>query len=141
MDPYLKNLKKRAPKCNKIDIYGSFVVVLSSYQKKRNLQLIQQSTRVVLINEVHEIIITDEKTAEPGNTVDNIAYFGFVEFTNSGVLMYGDSVKVDNSEIGKLVGFDYTHMPNHMNIILRSSKINSGEKHGIHLGDIITFTH
>jgi len=140
MDPYLNNRTKRAPECKKLEILAKVVVVLSSYNEKRNLKLIQQSTRAVSIHDVHEIIITDEETAEPGNVVDRIAYLGFVEFIRSGVLMYGDSIKINNIEIGKLVGFDYTHMPNHMNIIIKSSKRKSGKDHGIKLEEIISFT-
>ena len=139
MDPYINNLKKRAPECEKLPICTRLVVILSSYHENRGLQLIQQSTRAVLANEVHEIIITDKESAEPGSTVDRIAYLGFVEFISGGVLMYGDLVKVNNVEIGKLAGFDYTHMPNHMNIVVKSPKLKSGKEQKIQLRDTLSF--
>jgi len=140
MDPYLNNGKKQPPECKKLAIDAKVRVVLSSYREKRNLKLIQQCTRAVVLNEVHEIIITDEINIEPGSAVNRVAYFSFVEFIKSGVLMYGDLVKINNTVIGKLIGFDYTHMPNHMNIVIQSQKRKSGKDQAINLNDVISFT-
>jgi len=52
----------------------------------------------------------------------------------------GDLLKLSNTEIGKLVGFDYTHMPHHMNRFMRLPKRKSVKDQTINLDDIISFT-
>jgi 1-deoxy-D-xylulose-5-phosphate synthase len=39
-----------------------------------------------MVDEIHEIIPTDEAGAAPGATVDRVAYLAFVEITRGGVV-------------------------------------------------------
>jgi hypothetical protein len=63
---------------------------------------------------------------------NDISYLGFFEFTTAGVLAVGDRL-LDESNllIGEIIGFDFTHMPNHMNIVLHSASDQSGTERGM----------
>jgi hypothetical protein len=54
------------------------------------------------------------------------------------VVCAGDVVTVDGKVIGTIAGYDYTHMPNHMNIVISAPSLQSGEELGIQLGQAFT---
>lgn len=99
------------------------VVVLDGQYPERGLKLIPQPSRAICRSQVHELIVTDQE-AGPGSTVNPIAYLGFIEFTQGGVMVAGDRVVVNGEEIGVICGFDETHMPNHLNIVLRGDRVS-----------------
>jgi hypothetical protein len=113
------------------------VAVITSVKEKRGLRLIHPQTRCFRKNEVHELLMTDEIEASPGGTVDRVAGIGFVEFAAGGVMIRGDKVIIGDRDIGEIVGFDETHMPNHYNIVLKGPKMITGEALGIKAGDEI----
>jgi fumarate reductase subunit C len=84
------------------------------------------------------MIVTDEE-AEPGSSVNPIAYLGFVEFAQGGVIVAGDRVSVNGEDIGYVCGFDETHMPNHLNIVVRGQRL-SGRQRGFKLAEHVLFT-
>ena len=51
-------------------------------------------------------------------------------------MVNGDEVKIDGEPIGNLVGFDYNHMPNHMNIVVETKSL----KLPLKLGCVFEFT-
>jgi hypothetical protein len=114
---------------------GRVVAVLTSRVEKRGLQLIHPWTRCVRAQEVHELLLTDEMDACPGGTVDRIAAIAFFEFTTGGLLIGGDTVIIGGNEIGVLVGYDETHMPNHQNILLKAPARRTGQEFGLKGGD------
>jgi hypothetical protein len=85
------------------------------------------------------LIATDEITAQPGGSVDSISYIAFVEILNGGVLLVDDSVICKGKEIGKIAGYDDTHLPNHQNVIIKVSEKKSGEELGLSINDEINF--
>ncbi len=121
----------------KADIRIELVALLKGRREHRELKLIPEQTRAVCRNEIHEFIVTDERDHHPGDTVNRIAYLGFGEVKTGGLLAVGDMVRIDGQEVGKLVGFDRTHLPSHMNIILFSSKMLTGEEHGFSPGQVM----
>jgi hypothetical protein len=139
-DPYVKNLGRENFYAHKSAIHGRLVVVLRGRVPDRALEIIPQRSRVVLAGEVHELIATDERGAGPGRTINSIAYLGFVEFSNGGVLLAGDELRVGGRPIGHLAGYDYTHMPNHMNIIVAVDTLGSGEELGLALDAPVVVT-
>jgi hypothetical protein len=80
---------------------------------------------------VHELIFTDETAARPGTSVNRIAYLGFFVAEQSGVIVEGDEFFLEGQLVGNLAGFDETHMPNHLNIVIKAL---SGRKTGLELG-------
>ena len=139
MEPYASGMIKKSPYTKKKIIKGNIVVILDFATKERGLKLISPQSRAVKKNEIHEIMTTAEKGAAPGEAVNDVAYVGFFEVEESGVIVTGDSVYIGAQLIGEVVGFDDTHMPNHQNIVLYSSKDKTGTELKIDLGDKILF--
>jgi len=103
------------------------------------LNLITPHSRAVKKNEAHELITTAEKGAAPGEVVNRVAYIGFFEVNEGGVKLTGDDVYIEGKLIGKVVGFDDAHMPNHQNIILYNRENKTSPELNINLGDKILF--
>ena len=136
-DPYKSGMFKTNPYAKKRSLNGKLAVVLDGRYEERGLKLIAQPSRCLLANEVHEMILTDEER-KPGDTVDKIAYIGFFEVLESTVIVVGDEVKVAGRVIGKIAGFDETHMPNHYNIVIHGPERFSGNEVGFELDDLIS---
>lgn len=138
MDPYT-----RRPSTDffwtKSTVFGRVVVVFHGYLDDRGLALIRQRSRAVRRGDVHEMLITDEADAGPGSSVNRVAGFGFIEFLSGGVLLVDDEVLIGDKHIGRIVGFDETHMPNHMNIVIFASPVRSGRDLGLATHDRVAF--
>jgi hypothetical protein len=117
---------------------GVFVGVMRLKLEARGLQLIPQGSRCIRRFDVHELIITEEKTG-PSGRADKVAYLGFVEFARGGVMLSGDEVRIGGDLVGTIAGYDETHMPNHLNIVLAGSPATSGVERGIALGQRVEF--
>lgn len=139
MDPYKAGLMKKVPFSEKRKVFASLVAIMDMKVEKRGLQLILPFTRALLKGEIHELIITDEKDARPGERVDNISCLGFVEIERGGVVAVGDKVILEKRVVGKVVGFDKTHMPNHWNIVIRSPTKATGKELGACLEGEVVF--
>lgn len=127
MDPYQRAVFTKNPYRAKVPLRGKLVVVLDGQVADRGLELIRQPSRAVCKGQVHELIVT-EQSAYPGDRVDPIVYLGFVEFENGGVLVTGDKLLVGGQEIGHVCGFDETHMPNHINIVVHGRAVSSCDR-------------
>jgi hypothetical protein len=138
MDPYAA--AKERPLCVKGDVAGEVVVVFGNKREDRGLHLISTYTRVVLVHEIHEFIITDEKDVRPGCRVDRVAYLCYAEIKKGGAIMFGDRMVVENRRMGEVVGFEETHMPNHMNIIIHSTEFKSGLELNVSVGQQMLIT-
>jgi len=136
-DPYVSKKVTSNAYVDKVPLEGVVVAVLRGTVPDRGLELIPQPSRTVSKGEVHELIVTPEPVS-PGDRVGSIAYLAFVEFQQGGVLLAGDKVCIEGEEIGELAGFDMSHFPNHMNIVLRGD-LRCGEKRGISLNTKVTF--
>ncbi|MBO8168021.1 MAG: hypothetical protein H0Z35_02405 [Thermoanaerobacteraceae bacterium] len=134
IDPYQAGMFKSNPYAKKRDILGSLVVVLDGRLEERNLQLIAPISRAVLQGEIHELILTDEPEVGPKKKVNKIAYLGFFEVSQGGVMVVGDELSVAEKKVGTVAGFDETHMPNHLNIIIATDQRVSGLERGLELG-------
>ena len=67
---------------------------------------------------------------------EDAAAVAFIEFTQGGNIVNGDEVKIDGEPIGNLAGFDYNHMPNHMNVVIETKNL----KLPLKLGSVFEFT-
>ena len=140
-DPYAKNLlNTKYPCADKSIINGKICVVLDARANNRGLELVPYPSRAVQKYEIHEIILTAEKDAGPTTQVNDISYLGYFEVFESGVIWVGDKVLVGGKEIGTLAGYDMTHFPNHMNIIVKiDEELFTGLEAGVKVGMPITF--
>ncbi|MGB9868200.1 MAG: DUF6917 domain-containing protein [Bacillota bacterium] len=136
-DPYA-GLFKKSPYFDKCDIVGRVVAVLDARLQNRGLSLIAQPSRAVRAGEVHELIATEED-AGPGKNVTTAIYVAFVEILCGGVLLAGDKVIINAQEVGKLAGFDETHFPNHMNMVMRCARALTGREMQLKPGDTVVF--
>jgi hypothetical protein len=134
-DPYERQLVNRSFYHSKSPIRGRVVTVLQGQLENRSLQLIKPISRTFPAGTIIELIATDEPGAVPGGTADRIAYIAFVELLDGGVLLAGDPVLIGGREIGRIAGYDDTHMPNHQNTIISVDQRRSGADLGISLGD------
>ena len=81
------------------------------------------------------MIVTDEQEAKPGSEVNKIAYWGFFEVTHATVVAVNDEITVGGKCVGRIAGFDETHMPNHLNIVIKAEERVPGAELGLELGD------
>jgi len=139
-DPYINRLLDADLPCKAKPPVKAFVnTVLHARADKRGLELCPFPSRAVVKNEIHELIITAEN-AKPGGTVDKIAYLCFFEVLNSGMLWVGDILEINGKPIGYLAGYDFAHMPNHMNIIIQVQEpLKTGFELDLKPGDELQF--
>ncbi len=138
MDPYARRMIKTDFFHAKRDVVTRVAVVLDGHLENRNLQLIQPLSRAFYEKMIIELIATDDPNAQPGSTVQPIAYIAFVELQRSGVILVGDELEWNGKVIGTIAGYDDTHMPNHQNVIVSVAKRISGKELGLNVEDTIT---
>ena len=134
-DPYSQKMTNRSFFAAKTPMKGRVVVVLRGTLENRSLSLIAPISRAFPAGSIIELIGTDEEHAAPGANVQKIAYIAFVELLDGGVLLAGDKIFINDKEIGTIVGFDDTHVPNHQNTILRVEKRIPGDELDLRPGD------
>jgi hypothetical protein len=115
-------------------IKGEIVALLNITFQDRGLRLIEPKSRALRRHEIHELMITDEIGSGPGSIVDRVSAIAFFEITLSGLAVIGDRVSVGEKFLGKISGYDLTHMPNHINILVKSESLSVPE---IRVGDEI----
>jgi hypothetical protein len=133
--PY--DFKRITPKVYgaKRSVEGEVVALLHIFFEDRGLKLIETKSRTLKLHEIHELMITDE-FAEPGGEANRVRAIAFIEISKSGLIVVGDMVWVEDRLLGRLTGYDLTHMPNHMNIVLRAENLSEPL---LRVGDKITF--
>ena len=113
-------------------VRGEVVTVIDVTFASSGIDLVESWSRAVPRGEIHEIMIwspTEERD-------DDAATVAFIEITQGGNIVNGDEVKVDGEPIGNLAGFDYNHMPNHMNVVIETRSL----KLPLKLGSVFEFT-
>lgn len=116
-------------------VEGETVALLHISFDDRGLKLIETKSRTVKRNEIHELMITDED-AVPGGGADRVRAIGFFEITESGLIVAGDKVFIEDRLLGTLAGYDVTHMPNHINVVVRADSLDEPM---LRVGDHIRF--
>lgn len=111
---------------------GSRVVkVLVHRRDDRGMSLEPFASRCVRRGEVHELVTTDHDDTTPGARIDRVAFLGFVEIANAGVIDRGDEVWCDGRLAGTVLGFDACHHPNHYNILISTPTPRTGPELGL----------
>ncbi len=142
IDPYRDHLIKGNPydEAKKRPLKGKIVVVTRVKLDNRGLKLIPQLSRAVLRGDIHELITTAENQAGPGVEVNSIGLIGFAEFTQGGMVAVGDKLTIGNKMVGLIAGFDETHYPNHLNIIIKAAESVSGFDLNVDIEDELVIT-
>lgn len=137
VDPYKSGMFQKNPYAEKKECEGNLNVVLDGKIDGRKLQLMTPISRALLAGEIHELIVTDEQDAGPGKEVNNIAYWGFFEVKKGTVVVAGDKITIGDKAVAAIAGFDETHMPNHLNIVVKAEKRETGVELGLALDDVV----
>ena len=106
-------------------VLGEIVALLDITFQDRGLKLIQARSRALLRDEIHELMITDEEGAAPSGSADRVSAIAFFEVKRGGLAVVGDEVTIGGRALGTLAGFDMTHMPNHMNVLVKSASLEA----------------
>jgi hypothetical protein len=138
-DPHEQKRVTRDHYHRKTELAGRIFAILDWQVDDRGLTLMPHLSRAVRRREVLELILTDEKDAQPGDTINRVAYLGFIEMGETGLLVSGDRVSINDETIGEVVGFDETHMPNHLNMILRVDERQTGREMALKLDTLCRF--
>ncbi|MFQ6053687.1 MAG: hypothetical protein ACE5OO_05625 [Candidatus Bathyarchaeia archaeon] len=117
-------------------VEGEVVALLHITFERRGLKLIEARSRALLLNEIHELMITDEAGAAPGGGADRVSAIAFFEIKRGGIIVVGDMVSVGGRTLGPVAGYDLTHMPNHMNVVVKTDSLEAPE---LHVGDEVLF--
>ncbi len=129
--PYDPNLITPGVYGERRPVTGEVVALLHIAFEKRGLKLIEAKSRALRRGEVHELMITDEDAA-PGGGADRVRALAFFEVERGGLAVVGDEVSVQERPLGRLAGYDLTHMPNHMNVVVRAESL---DEPAIRVGD------
>ena len=120
-------------------VIGAVVTVLDSTHEARGLKLMPTYSRALKKNSIHELIATDEAEKKPGETANRIAYLAFFEVARGGCVLVGETLCLGKRPIGRVVGFDETHEPNHINIIIGVKQRKTGRQLKFSVGKNIRF--
>jgi len=120
---------------NRRQVEGEVVAILHVSFQDRGLRLIETRSRAVRLHDIHELMITDQD-AQPGGTADRVRALAFFEATSPGLIVAGDRVTVGAKRLGTLAGYDETHMPNHMNVVVKAPTLDEPR---IRVGDRVIF--
>jgi hypothetical protein len=137
-DPYGAGLVSRQLRIWKGPVKGRSIAILTNLARGRELRLIDPPSRVVRANDVHELSCTSENR-RPGEVVQDVGYLAFAVFDQSGVLASGDTLEVDGSYFGTVLGFNQVHSPNHLNIVVGVESLTTGLRAGWQLQDPLVF--
>jgi hypothetical protein len=110
---------------DRLPVLGEVVALLHITFQDRGLKLIQARSRALLKNEIHELMITDEEGAAPDGGADRVSAIAFFEVKRGGLAVVEDEVLIGGRALGALAGFDMTHMPNHMNVLVKSASLEA----------------
>lgn len=115
-------------------VTGPVVAILGNLLPDRSLELIPQPIRAICQGQIHQLIVTREEVG-PASTVKSFTYLGFFEVRQGGVAVVGDDVRVHGWVVGELAGFDTSHLPDHLNLVVKSKLPPGQVVWRFHLGD------
>jgi hypothetical protein len=114
------------------------VMVLGHSRPEREMVREPLATRCVIAGEVHELVAVDPVTLRDGR-YHGASYIGFGTFTRSAVIHVGEPLLLDGVALGVVGGFDGTHLPNHLNILIETDRPAHGRDLGLVVGCRLLF--
>ncbi len=124
---------------SKRHVQGSLMYVFALRADERWMQLETFPSRALLRGEIHELIVSADSGLQPGARVRDVAYIGFFEVNIGGIAELGDEVWAGGRRLGTLAGFDLTHYPNHLNIVVSADFAATGAELGLDVGTPLQF--
>jgi len=138
-EPHGSGILDKYPYAAKSDVVGRLVCLLDARSEERGMELTIHPSRALCQGEIHELAVTDDPQTGPSYVLDRVAYLAFFTVEQGGIVLVGDRVLVGELELGTVAGFDLTHFPNHMNVVMGASDRKTGPELGLNLGDLVTF--
>jgi hypothetical protein len=138
-EPHGAGILDKYPYVSKSDVVGRLVCILDARSEERGMELTIHPSRALCRGEIHELAITDDPQTGPNYVLDRVAYLAFFTVEEGGIVLVGDRVLAGEAELGTVAGFDLTHFPNHMNVVIGASDRKTGPELGLHLGDPVRF--
>jgi hypothetical protein len=138
-DPYANGKLRTPPYACKEVVRGTVCAVLMQRLDNRGLELVVPPSRAVRAGDVHELLLSDEQFLHRGQRIDRITGLVFFVVTQPGVILRGDRLTIDAAPIGSVLGFDESHAPNHLNIVLSAEQRRYGRGTGLTLGGKLEF--
>ena len=120
-------------------VQGTLVYVFAMRASERWMQLEEFPSRALTRGEIHELVVSTNPGLQPGAKVRDVAYIGFFEVEVGGIAEFGDEVWAGERRLGTLAGFDLTHYPNHLNVIVSTDVAATGAELGLDIGASIRF--
>ncbi|MBB6420840.1 DUF6917 domain-containing protein [Streptomyces sp. AK010] len=120
-------------------VRGSLVKVLVHRRTDRGMRVEEHEARCVRRGEVHELVTTDQWDPRPGARIDRVGFLGFTELLCGGVIDRGDLLRIGDTTVGTVLGFDACHLPNHYNILIHAARPVSGTDLGLRPETAVTF--
>jgi len=117
-------------------IMADVVALLHVTFPDRGLKLIDAKSRALRGGDIHELMLTDEDT-KPGDNANHVRVVCFFEVKQGGLAVIGDKVTINGKPVGVVAGWDMTHMPNHMNFLVKCDNL---DKIQVSVGDKLTVT-
>ena len=112
---------------SKLPLRLTLVAVMPDTRKDRNLKLSEFVTRCFAKHEIHEFLVANEWDGNRDKVFNDVSYIGFMRFDQGGVIAVGAKILTEDGQVvGEVIGFDLTHAPNHMNIVLSSPSNQTG---------------
>lgn len=133
-----KTKETRLRMVDKEDCVAAMVKLLFHTRDDRGMELSEWGSRCVAAGEIHELVTTTDKPVREGDHVNNVGFLGFAEFLQATVLECGDEVWLGSDRrIGKIVGFDECHFPNHYNVLIKVPTLVAAADLNLRTGDSI----
>lgn len=120
-------------------VQGELIYVFALRVDERWMKLEEFPSRALTRGEIHELMVSTNAGLRPGAGVRDLAYIGFFEVETSGIAEVGDEVWAGDHRLGTLAGFDLTHYPNHLNIVVSAEVAVTGAELGLDVGATIRF--
>lgn len=137
-EPYKKISSQNIYKAKR-PVVAEMAAIVDLRMDDRELALIVPQSRAVRQGELFEIVTTTEPSAGPGSQVNSVAYLGFAEVQTGGMILVGDTIKFEKGPTGRVVGFDETHAPNHINVVVHMEQTQTGGEAGLVIEDKVVF--
>jgi hypothetical protein len=117
-----------------------FVAILGHQSLDRRMIASPHHTRCIQDGEIHELVYVAES---PDGLIDlnDAWYLGFIKFPQGGVLAKGMTIEINGQGKGKLIGFDETHFPNHLNLLISDQNPQNGQDMSLKLNDSCDFVY
>ncbi|NIO68142.1 MAG: hypothetical protein GTN71_03570, partial [Anaerolineae bacterium] len=86
-EPHAGGILDKYPYVDKRDVVGRVVCILDARSENRGMELSIHPSRAMPKGEIHELVATDDPQARPGKVVDRVAYIGFFEVEEGGIIL------------------------------------------------------